>query len=166
MLTVHQLSKSFGIDTIFEEVSFSLNPGDRLALVGPNGCGKTTLLRILAGIETPDAGHFRLDPPGLALGYLPQGFAFGPDDSLGSFLERMEGDLPGLSSRLEQLAVELARSPQQPALQRAYDETLKRLSAASGNAGSGPAVLAGLGLSELPLDMPTARLSVSTITSL
>ena len=159
MLTVHQISKSFGIETVFEEVSFSLNPGERLALVGPNGSGKTTLLRILAGVEKPDSGHFRLDPPGLALGYLPQGFAFEPDDTLGSFLERMEGDLPGLSSRLEQLAAGLVRSPQEASLQRAYDETLKRLSSASENAGRGPAVLAGLGLGDLPRELPTSRLS-------
>ena len=73
MLTAHRLSKSFELQVLFENVSFSLNPAERTGLVGPNGCGKTTLMRILAGLEPPSSGHVSRDRS-LRIGYLPQGF--------------------------------------------------------------------------------------------
>ena len=159
MLTAQNISKSFGIETVLSGVSFTLNPGERLGLVGPNGCGKTTLLRILAGLDQPDSGSVHFDPPELSVGYLPQGFQPGQDETLGVFLLRMEGDLPGLSSNLEQLAETLARYPARTDLMQEYDSTLARLQVAAENAGRGPAVLAALGLDHQPLDLPVAVLS-------
>ncbi len=91
MLTVHALSKSYGIETIFQDVSFNLNAGERLGLVGPNGCGKTTLLRILAGQEQPDSGGFHFSPPGLTPGLPAAGPEPGP--------RRDPGRLSGLPDR-------------------------------------------------------------------
>ncbi len=159
MLTVQQISKSFGIDTILNNISFSLNPGERIGLVGPNGCGKTTLLRIITGEEKADSGVVRLSPSNLRLGYLPQGFAPDPTDTLGSFLTRVEGDLPALSDRLERLSRSLAENPNQPGLQSDFDEVLEQMALADENRGRGPAVLAALGLGELPGDLPIAALS-------
>ena len=101
MLTANNITKSYGIETILKNVSFTLNAGERLGLVGPNGCGKTTLLRILTGQEKPDAGTVRMNPLYLRVGYLAQGFSFPPGETLGSFLARMEGDLPALTRKLE-----------------------------------------------------------------
>ena len=56
MISVENLSKSFGSHILFESVSFRLNPRERLGLVGRNGHGKTTLLRIIYGEEQPDSG--------------------------------------------------------------------------------------------------------------
>jgi ATPase subunit of ABC transporter with duplicated ATPase domains len=67
MLSVSNLSKSYGVETIFEKISFMLNPGERLGLVGPNGSGKTTLLRILAGQDHPDGGSVNIRSPGLVV---------------------------------------------------------------------------------------------------
>ena len=159
MLTVQNLSKSFGIDLVLSQISFSLNGGERMALVGPNGCGKSTLIRILMGLEKADAGSARFDPPQLRVGYLPQGFEFQPGESVGGFINRMEGDLPGLLARLEELAAALGGSPGQASLQREYDDILARIELADQNAGRGAEVLAALGLGETPAETPAAILS-------
>ena len=68
MLTVHHLNKSYGVEPILKDISFSLNAGERWGLVGPNGCGKSTLLRIIFGQESADSGHVQFDPPDLRTG--------------------------------------------------------------------------------------------------
>src|SRR5215211_7675185 len=71
LITANSLSKSFGADDLFANVSFSVTKGARLALVGPNGIGKTTLLRILIGQEEPSSGTVTRTRS-LRIGYLPQ----------------------------------------------------------------------------------------------
>jgi len=56
ILDVNKLAKNFGYESLFEDVSFTLNEGESLAIVGPNGCGKSTILKIIAGLETKDKG--------------------------------------------------------------------------------------------------------------
>ena len=56
-LTVENLTKSYGIRTLFNEVNFHVNEGDQIAFVAKNGSGKSTLLKILAGLETADSGE-------------------------------------------------------------------------------------------------------------
>ena len=57
MLTLAGLSKSFGGRELFDDVSLTLQAGERVAIVGPNGAGKSTLLKIILGHEEPDAGE-------------------------------------------------------------------------------------------------------------
>ncbi len=159
MLSVNSISKSFSVETILDRISFTLSPGERLGLVGPNGCGKTTLLRILVGQEKADSGVVRLDPPSLRAGYLPQGFEYQSGDTVTGFINRMEGDLPGLSRRLEELAADLSRSPHQLSLQQEYSHVLDDLARVSESAGRGPGVLAALGLGDVPSDLPVTALS-------
>src|SRR5512142_1298742 len=71
LITASSLSKSFGAEDLFANVSFSVAKGARLALVGPNGIGKTTLLRILIGAEEPSSGTVTR-AKSLRIGYLPQ----------------------------------------------------------------------------------------------
>jgi ATP-binding cassette, subfamily F, member 3 len=71
MLTVAGLSKSFGGRELFDDVSLTLQSGDRVAIVGPNGAGKSTLLKIILGREEPDAGEVTT-MRGARIGYLPQ----------------------------------------------------------------------------------------------
>ncbi len=71
ILTIHNLGKYFGGQDIFSNLNLAIEPDARIALVGPNGEGKTTLLRILAGLETPSAGSLN-SAKGLRIGYLEQ----------------------------------------------------------------------------------------------
>src|SRR5215217_6377497 len=71
LITANSLSKSFGAEDLFANISFSVAKGARLALVGPNGIGKTTLLRIIIGEEEPSAGTVTR-PKSLRIGYLSQ----------------------------------------------------------------------------------------------
>ncbi len=156
MLTVHHLKKAFDHQILFENVSFSLNPAERVGLIGPNGCGKTTLLRILVGEENADAGHVSREPA-LRIGYLPQGFEPNPASTLGQIIDQAIGSANALEEELLAVSVALARHPNDPALQQQYDALLSRIqSAETGRAG---AILAGLGLSNIDPITPTGHLS-------
>ena len=81
MLTLSDVSKSFGARTLFEEVSLSINLGERIALVGPNGAGKSTLFSIILGTGEPDSGSVVIDKH-TTLGYLPQETAATGDETV------------------------------------------------------------------------------------
>ncbi|EDM78527.1 ABC transporter, ATP-binding protein [Plesiocystis pacifica SIR-1] len=71
VLEVDRLNKSFDGETVLEDVTFTLTRGDRMAVVGPNGVGKTTLLKCLAKVYEPDKGKIRLGHE-VSVGYMPQ----------------------------------------------------------------------------------------------
>ena len=71
MITVTGLSKAFGAQALFRDVTITLVPGRRTALVGNNGAGKTTLIEILLGLQDPDTGDVHR-PKGVQIGFLPQ----------------------------------------------------------------------------------------------
>jgi ATP-binding cassette subfamily F protein 3 len=156
MLTAHRLSKSFELQTLFENVSFSLNPAERTGLVGPNGCGKTTLMRILAGLEPPSSGHASRDRS-LRIGYLPQGFEPDPTLSLEQIIQQHTWDIISLEAELASVAQALAHRVTDPDLQTQYDMLLQRIQIAeTGHTGH---ILAGLGLDGIDPLLPVGRLS-------
>ena len=71
-LAARSISKSYGGTVVLDGLSLSVRPSSRIGVVGPNGIGKSTLLRLLAGAEQPDAGSVTYEPRGLAVSYLVQ----------------------------------------------------------------------------------------------
>jgi ATP-binding cassette subfamily F protein 3 len=71
LIQLADITKTFGVRTLLEHVTWQIGDGDRVGLCGPNGAGKTTLLKMLAGLEEPDSGSV-VKPAGLTIGYLPQ----------------------------------------------------------------------------------------------
>ncbi len=160
MLTIHHLSKSFNLNTILADVSFNIGPGERVGLIGPNGCGKTTLLRILAGEEAPDAGHVARLPADLRVGYLRQGLTFDSQLTLENVLRSVAGDPQALEEQVAYLAEALARQPQDQALQSAYDQALIDLQSVDAHSlGAANAILIALGLGDIETQTPLAQLS-------
>ena len=156
MLTSHQIHKTYGIQSILQDISFSISQRERIGLIGPNGCGKTTLMRILAGIEQPDSGTVTSTRSDLRIGYLAQGMDFAPEQTLQSALNPDSVSQAELETEIETLASALSANPNDAALQSKYDSTLHQLSM-SGNQTS--AILGSLGLAHIPQDTPVEHLS-------
>ncbi len=107
LITVSSLSKSFGAEDLFANVSFSVAKGARLALIGPNGIGKTTLLRILIGQEEPSAGTVTR-ARNLRIGYLPQEADFELRGTLWDVCLEPFADLIRMQQELEKLEGEMS----------------------------------------------------------
>jgi ATP-binding cassette subfamily F protein 3 len=164
LLTASGLTKAFGARVLFSDVGFSLVPGRRVALVGGNGTGKTTLLEIVVGHGVADAGEVH-KPKELRVGYLPQERLDVPS---GTVLETaMEGaeHVAALARDLHRLQHELATTPASGAAHdgalTAYGEAQSRFEQLGGYALEAEAqrVLAGLGFSAGDAERPVRELS-------
>lgn len=160
MLQVSNLSKSYGIQTILEDVSFVLERGERAGLVGPNGAGKTTLLRILAGVEQSDAGFTRIGAQD-TLGYLPQGQTFDESLNLQDLIAQGVGAWDESRREMEQLAARLEQDPSNAELVTLYTDAITRFEEQGGYEVETriDEVLRGLTLQDVPRALPIAKLS-------
>ncbi len=107
LLSADRISKTFGDNTVLDGVSLEVRTGDHLALVGPNGTGKTTLLRILTGQQSPDSGSVEW-PTGASVGYLQQHPTFAEADTVWSVAASAVGKVAELASEAERVAENLA----------------------------------------------------------
>lgn len=159
MLAVNQISKSYNLTPVLSGVTFTLNAGEKAGLVGVNGCGKTTLMRIIVGLEPADGGSVKFNPPDLTRGYLPQGFLFSEGETIQSFLARSAGDLDALTKRLEELSAILGSEPGNERLGAEYDAVLAEIALAAGGTSQEKQVLSALGLEGIRADFPVDNLS-------
>ncbi len=156
MLTAHHLTKSYGLHSVLKDISFSVSARERIGLIGPNGCGKTTIMRILARLEQPDSGTVALTRPGLRIGYLAQGLELAPGETLRSALGLSTISEETLETEIASIAIELAHNADNSALQARYDSALAALATDHMPPAS---ILGPLGLGDYPLETPVNHLS-------
>jgi ATP-binding cassette subfamily F protein 3 len=155
MLTTQHIEKTYGIQPILRNISFSIRDGERIGLIGPNGCGKTTLMRILAGLEQADSGRIISTRPNLRIGYLAQGMHFDEAQTIQTTLELHPSSGVNLEAEIASLASALASNLNDPHLQAKYDTAIDEISSLQ----SLPSILAPLGLATLPQDTLVKHLS-------
>ena len=107
LITANSLSKSFGAEDLFHDVSFSIARGARFALVGPNGIGKTTLLRIVMGLEEPSSGTVTR-ARNARIGYLPQEADFQLEGTVWDACMAMFAELIRQQDELARLEAEMS----------------------------------------------------------
>jgi ATP-binding cassette, subfamily F, member 3 len=163
MLQVRNISHWFGDLKVLDQISFNLNRGQRAGLIGPNGCGKTTLLKIITGELRPDQGHVQLSPAFLRMGYLPQALDFPAGATVGDVLATAQGERVSVETRLAEAAerVAAAGNGDLSAALADYDRALAEFDALGGGSlhVEVDVVLAGLGLADVGQERPVTALS-------
>jgi macrolide transport system ATP-binding/permease protein len=107
LLMLENISKSYGDNLVLERVSFTLDTGQKLGLVGANGVGKSTLLKIVTSEVEPDGGAARR-APSYRLGYLPQVLAASAGQSIDELIAATLGDLTTMEAQLRELEAAMA----------------------------------------------------------
>ncbi|MBS8266630.1 ABC transporter ATP-binding protein [Mesobacillus boroniphilus] len=105
--SINHISKMYGGNLIFEDLSFEINENDRVGLVGPNGCGKTTLMKLIAGMEEADQGKIHWKK-GLQIGYLAQVPAYEEGMTARAVLETAFDELLAVQEEMKQQEIEMA----------------------------------------------------------
>lgn len=106
MISVEGLKVEFGVKPLFQDVSFVVNDRDRIALVGKNGAGKSTMLKILCGMQKPTAGNIAV-PTDTTLGYLPQVMVLQDDTTVKEEARKAFADNTRLKEKVERMNCEL-----------------------------------------------------------
>lgn len=106
MISVEGLKVEFGIKPLFTDVSFVVNDRDRIALVGKNGAGKSTMLKILAGIQQPTSGTVSV-PNDTSIGYLPQVMVLQNDTTLREETRKAFADVDKIKEKVARLQREM-----------------------------------------------------------
>ena len=154
------LAKYYGAQDVFADVSFQIAHGDRIALVGANGTGKTTLLRIIAGLEAATAGRVSV-AKSVRLGYLSQRTAFESTRTVRQEMDAAFADLHAQQERLHELELEMADPERHEKAMERYGELQQLFELAGGYTYEQEIkrVLKGLGFAEADFDKPLNLLS-------
>lgn len=107
MISIEGLSVAFGGNTLFDNITYVINKKDRIALVGKNGAGKSTMLKIIAGLQAPTSGNVNM-PKDLTVGYLPQQMNLSDTRTVMEEAEQAFSHIFELQSRIERMNTELS----------------------------------------------------------
>ncbi len=157
MLTLGNVSKYHGSNPILVDVTVAVRPAARMGVVGPNGVGKSTLLRIAAGLEQPDSGTVTRTPASLTVGYVPQE----PDARLGETLLAYLSRRTGVAEAGGELDALAERLGDEPSLVEAHAEALERFLSLGGDdlRARARTACAEVGLPPERLELPMTALS-------
>jgi len=127
LFQAENISKSYGEKGLFEEISFSISQGQKVALIARNGAGKTTLLNIIAGVDQPDSGScaFQSD---LRLAYLNQEPEFDPGITISEALLSSDNELTNTIRAYEEF-IHQTPNPEDPAQQKRLQKLIERMDA-------------------------------------
>ena len=128
MITIEGLSVAFGGNTLFDNITYVINKKDRIALVGKNGAGKSTMLKIIAGLQAPTSGNVNM-PKDLTVGYLPQQMNLSDTRTVMEEAEQAFSYIFELQSRIERMNTELSESTDYES--EYYQELIERVSNAN-----------------------------------
>jgi ATPase subunit of ABC transporter with duplicated ATPase domains len=157
VLIAKDLVRHRGAQVVLGGVSLSVLRGSRIGVVGPNGIGKSTLLRVLAGLEVPDGGSVERSPATTTVGWLPQE----PDAHAGETLQAYLARRTGVAEASDALDRATAAMTAEPATIEAYTSALEHFLAVGGDdlAARTGAVLAQVGLPADRLEVEVGHLS-------
>ncbi|MGL5314319.1 MAG: ABC-F family ATP-binding cassette domain-containing protein [Peptostreptococcaceae bacterium] len=166
VLSCNNLNKSFGIDSILENVSFTVNEGDKIGIIGINGTGKTTLFKIISGIYGYDNGDI-YTAKDCEIGYLEQNTNFHSNNNILEEVLEVFKDLIDMEAYLRELEIKIAEesansnSKDLEKLMNEYSHKLEKFADMNGYGYKSEAkgVLKGLGFSDEDMDKPISILS-------
>ena len=164
ILSAQHIAKSFGVNAVLRDVSLTVQQGDRIGLVGVNGCGKSTLMRILAGLDAQDGGEISL-VRGLRVGYLAQQNMVTSGETVWNELQKVYEQVFAMEKKLRELEDEMAHAHTDAQrfaqLSADYDRLTQRFEEAGGYSWKSmvSGVLNGLGFKPAQYDQCVDSLS-------
>lgn len=166
VLSCNNLNKSFGIDSILENINFTVNEGDKIGIIGVNGTGKTTLFKIISGIYGYDNGDIYTSKD-CEIGYLEQNTNFISNNTIFEEVLEVFKDLIDMENYIRDLEIKISdesTNPNSSKLEKLMDEYSHKLQKFSDMNGYGykseaKGILKGLGFSDSDIDKPISVLS-------
>ena len=107
MISINSLSVEFSSQVLFDSINYVINPKDKIALVGKNGAGKSTMLKIIAGLQKPSSGNVAV-PQGVTVGYLPQQMVLADSTTVADEVRKVFSHIKDMHAELDRMSAELS----------------------------------------------------------